>query len=231
MKIVRNILTAGVFLLSCSTDNLLDAQADLTPEQEARALMNDGKYQEAIDILQPLVTAEPEQYGRMPLLSAAYADLAGVSLLGILDAQLSASGGDSVFDQLDGFLPSSYGSSEIATMSTSVEQLEAIPSSERGATGDPDYGASAELQLLIYRAVYATMFLNQFVTVIDGNIDPNALSEMTAADAAEILGALRAAAADGGEGSEAVNETLAEIDASPGATDEEKLENYMASQD
>lgn len=233
------VLGIGPVIVGCGEDNLAEDSAEKTSEQEAKSLMNAGKYQEAIDILEPLYEDEPTEYARLPLLAAAYAGKAGIEILSLLDAQIEAASSGtsgSIFDQVKAFLPDDYTRTELNIMDQSVETLLVIPESLRGETGDPDYGPSAEFQLTLYQTVYSSMYVNLFVSVDpSGNLDPSKLEDLTADDVSNILGALEGAAASQGAQSEevsaAVSEALEEIEQQEGADDREKLINYINEQE
>jgi len=235
LAILKISLVIGLTALAACGTNVAADNAEKTPEQEARELMNAGKYQEAIDILEPLVEKEPDEHGRRPLLAAAYAGVSGVSVLDLVSAQFGSEDededGDSVFNKVDDFLPEGYDRDEVDIVALAVEVLETIPEDLRGTEGDPEYGESAEFQLTLYRTVYATMYLNLFVTFTNGEIDLDALLEMSEEDAAAILRTLVEATRDSGEANEALSEsiddTLEDIDGAEGETDTERLQNFI----
>jgi len=228
------ILILSWSCFGCGTQNVGENFESKTPLQEAKAKMNNGDYQGAVDILEPLADSEPEVYGRLPLLSAAYLALAGVDLISMLKNQITAGTGTSLFDQLGSFLPIGYTRTEVTLVDTGVQRLKRIPEELRGADGDPEYGESALFQLILYEAIYSSMLVNLFVGVdANGDIDISKLEEMTLDDVRSILDSLESAqinaAAGSSVSSEAIGETLDEIDASEGADDREKLINYIGS--
>lgn len=220
----------------CARDNVGKSRETITPEQRAEEKMNAEEYQEAIDILQPLVDADPESYKRYPLLASAYAGLAGVDIVAILKQMLAGGAGDSALTMLLDFIPDDIDEDRVDTLKSGVDLLQAIPKDLIGPDGDPDYGSSAELQIVLYQTIYSTMLLRlTFDFDANGNIDPESLADLTIADAARILAALRGAAASAqGENAQVISaqaqETIDAIDASEGDDDSERLNNYLESQ-
>src|SRR5690606_34740525 len=159
LYVLAATLVVGV-IHSCAADNVAADRAKRSDEQRAKELMNKGDYDGAIAILEPLVEVQPDVHSRKRLLAAAYAGKVGVSILAIVSQQFSGGdedGGDSIFDQLDRFLPSDYGLAEVEILDLAVTVLNSIPAELRGSEGDPDYGESAEFQLSLYQTLYATM--------------------------------------------------------------------------
>jgi len=224
----------GAFATSCGTANIGEKYESKTALQQAKEKMNNGDYQGAIDILEPLADSEPEVYGRLPLLAAAYLAIAGIDLVSMLKNQITAGSGDSIFEQMGSFLPEGYTRTEVDLVDTGVQRLKRIPESLRGAEGDPEYGESALFQLILYEAIYSSMLVNLFIDVdINGDIDISKLEEMTLDDVRSILSSLASAqnnaAAGSNISSEAIGETLDEIEATEGDDDREKLINYIGS--
>lgn len=204
-----------------------------TVEQEAEALMNDGDYNGAIALLEPVVAGDPEGHARKPLLAAAYAASIGVDLIGILKKALTSDSGEStsVFEQIASFLPEDSDEDDLATLKKAVTILESIPEDQLGTDGDPKYGISAEFQLVLYRTIYATLLLEVLVGISE-NIDLDRIRNLSDAEILEILNSLAGAAGTGNSAaaealSENAAETLAAIRSSEGSTDQERLANYM----
>ncbi len=227
------VITLSTLCFSCGGANIGESLETKTPEQQAKEKMNAGDYQGAVDLLEPLAESEPEVYSRLPLLAAAYLAVAGIDLISMLKNQLSAGSGSSVFAQVGSFLPSGYNRSDVDTVKTGVDRLKRIPENLRGSEGDPEYGESALFQLILYEAVYSSMLVNLFIDIdINGDIDLSKLEEITIEDVRNILSSLESAQnnAEGSSAtSEAIGETLNEIEATEGADDREKLINYVGS--
>jgi hypothetical protein len=198
----------------------------LTKEEDARVALDDGDLETAVTLLSELVTADPTNYQRYPLLAAAYAGRAGFDILNIATANFG--GNSSLIQTMGAFLPTplSRGSlydQSLSDMKLANATLTGIPEELRSATSSDKYATSAVMQLTLYQSAYGVMVLNKF-TYSSTDYDPSLLSSMTAEDAAAVLTAFAAAgAASGGNMAKAVNSALAAIQAQPGATDQEKL--------
>jgi hypothetical protein len=196
--------------------------------------MNDGDYVAAIDLLEPLIARAPLEYQNFTLLAAAYAGRAGVTVLDIVKAQLSRASDEdsSIFGMVLQVLPAGYTDAHMADVQAAINLLLRIPASRVGPKGDPTYGQSAQLQLIIYNAVYSAMLVGRF-TDAAGNFTAESLRNLDAEDAAEVLSALRAMIAAGeiDDGlSQGAQQALDEIDLSEGSNDEERLRRYLETQ-
>lgn len=232
MRIFALILSFSVS--SCGSKNIYDCDGGLagsrcsalTKEEDARVALDDGDLETAVTLLSELVTADPTNYQRYPLLAAAYAGRAGFDILNIATANFG--GNSSLIQTMGAFLPTpvSRGSlydQSLSDMKLANATLTGIPEELRSATSSDKYATSAVMQLTLYQSAYGVMVLNKF-TYSSTDYDPSLLSSMTAEDAASVLTAFAAAgAASGGSMATAVNSALAAIQAQPGATDQEKL--------
>jgi hypothetical protein len=220
-----------IFVSHCEDDESSmaeDYDDESTSAEEAQKRMNNGDYQEAIDLLLYELELDPTFYELYPLLSAAYAGLAGVSLLDIVasgGAPASSSGGG--FGAVSPFLPAGYGRPEIDNVSNAIGSLDQIPAELFGAEGDPKFGSSATFQYALYSLIRATMVLNLYADE-SGNFTSESLAGLTEADLAIILTSLAGAAGVGDpQFSASAQETVDEINAAPGATTGEQLSNYL----
>jgi hypothetical protein len=239
MKQLVQIVTL-LILMACGTKNAFDCDGGVAKSQcsqrtkyeNARIALDDGDLDTAITLLDELITDEPSNYERYPLLAAAYAARAGLDILNIVTSNFG--GSSSMLQTLSSVIPtpaalgSAYDQS-LVDMNAANEVLEAIPAELRSSTSSDKYAASAVLQMTLYQSAYAVMYLNKFTYSASG-YDPSRLSSMTADDATAILSALAAAgAASGGAAGSAAQEAIAAIQAQPGATDAEKLAAWSQS--
>lgn len=206
-----------------------DYDDESTAAEEAQKRMNNGEYQDAIDLLLYEIEQDPTVYAYYPLLSAAYAGLAGVSLLDIVASGSSpteGSGGGG-FSAVTPFLPSDYGRTEIDYVSSAIAALDEIPAELFGTEGDPDFGSSATFQYALYSLIRATMVVNLY-TDAEGNFTAESLAGLTEEDIAIILTSLAGAAGVGDpQFSSSAQTTVDEINSSPGSTSAEQLANYL----
>jgi hypothetical protein len=233
MKACAPIIAVLIFGASCSEKNAGTSRESITPEQKAQEAMNLGDYDKAIELLAPLVEEQPDEHLRKPLLAAAYAGLVGVDVLAILTRMLSSDSesSSSVFDQISVFLPEDLDSDDLELMRLSIAVLESIPTENLGPDGDPDYGVSAEVQLVLYRTIYTTMLLEVLLD-LSGGIDLDALRNLSEAEIDMIFSALRDAALGGASDGaivigSAADRTLSDIDAEEGDSDRERLANHF----
>ena len=220
--------------VGCGTKNLFEcdggyAKSKCTPrtkDEDARIALDHEDYDTAITLLTELITAEPEQYQRYPLLSAAYAARSGFDIFNIVTANFG--GSSSLLQTMSSFLPTpvtrgSLYEASLTDMSSGVSTLLTIPPEQRLATSADKYATSAVLQLTLYQAAYGVMLLNKFTYSASG-YDPSLLANMTPADATSIIEAIAGAASASGLGAgSAASAAIAAISAQPGATDQERL--------
>lgn len=203
-------------------------------DEDVRVALNKGDLDTAVTLLKELVAAEPTKYERYPLLAAALAGRSGFDIFNVVKAKF---GGDaSLLETMSAFVPTPTTrgdkfTSSLTDMSEAVSTLNAVPAEKRADITTDSFATSCALQLTLYQSAYSIMLINQFAYSTSG-YDPSLLSKMTPADAALILKNLLAAGAvvagPGGEAaSAAVNKAYSAIQAQSGATDDEKIANYV----
>ncbi len=175
-----------LLLSACGTQNMAASYTDDTPDERAKRALDEGRYDEAIEIYETLIEGAPESYERYPLLSAAYAGKAGVDIVSIVKAQLEdSSGSGSVFEMMGSFVPADPSDDELAAIQLSIATLEAMPSDHR-SDGSFEYSLGAAFQLTLYLAASSAMVLNQFTTA-EGSFTPESLADMSDADVDAII--------------------------------------------
>lgn len=245
------LMIVALFALSigCGEDNVADCETGRkgipctprTAEEDARRALDESppNYGRAIELLEPLITAEPESYARHVLLGASYAGRGGISILQLVESQLDDSGNasGSLIGSLSAILPDPLELQEsydgaVADVGRAVSVLQLVPNDATDA--DARYAVSAGLQLTLYRSAYSVMYLNKFViSPSTGAFDPALLATMTEADALVVIQTLIAAGgASGIPGSEVIgtqaSDTVAAIQAAGGATNVARLQSYVA---
>lgn len=223
------------FADGCSTQSAGGAYSEMTDDERAKQALDEGRFDDAIDIYTPLVEAEPENYSRHPLLAAALAARAGIDLVGSMAGGTGESGGGSAFDTLGQFVPTSPTDEQMTDLDRAIATLEAMPESHRNGDGTYDYSAGAALQLTLYQTMRSIMLVNRFAVRTDtGSIDPTSLQSMSDEEVAAVLDGLAAAAAsspDSVQGqaiSTVLSQTLAGVDEQEGETRKDKLIAYMS---
>lgn len=236
MNMLFSSFTVASFIflnVACAeSTNLGKNDDDMTPEQKAQALMNEGKYNDALEILEPLYEESPDEYFRIPLLASAYAGSIGVDVFSVLKGQFSGDreSGNDAFAMAADFLPDDYDRDDVDTLNTAIEALLDIPDELVGEDGDSDFGSSAEFQLVLYQALYPTMLLN-LIGALDGDIN---LDDLSDEEIDLILERLRGAG-DSVQSetlssfSTAIDNTTADIDEQEGDSTRDQLTNYLGS--
>lgn len=204
-------------------------------EESARAAMNDGDFDTAIELLEQLVGEQPENYQLYTLLGAAYAARAGFAILSVAKANIGGSSGG-LIGQISTFLPdpAELGSAgfqlALADMDAAVDRLTAIPVAFISTESTESYAASAQLQLMLYQSAYSVMYLNQFaISVETGEFDPALLETMTEEDALVVLESLAAAAAlEADPALQAkIDTTIETINSQEGGSNRDRLSEYI----
>lgn len=242
------LLVAVLGLGSCGTKNIADCEgsgtlvpcSEKTPEEQAKIYMDDGKFDDAITVLEDAITADVARYGSYPFLAAAYAGKAGFDIFNIVKSNLGSKlvAESNFLDTVGQFLPDpvALGSTEYAArvkiMNKAVDRLNSMPASQRTQDSGVTYVKSAAFLLPLYQMASSAMSLKLFNSSTTGKLDPDKLKNMTAAEADAILANLTgaAAAASQGQTPEVQAQISAAVDAiqsQPGADNKEKLQNYM----
>jgi hypothetical protein len=215
-------------LLGCDTASKARPYATLTQEEKAREALDALDYETAIELYKELVEAEPEVYVRYRYLAAAYAAAAGFDILSVAKSNVGGSG--SLLDALGSFLPADPTTEELERMGLAKDTLLSIPAEYRSKDNtEVAYASGAAVQLEFYQSAYGIMYINRFAQVTpEGGLDPSRLESMTDDDVTNILTNFSQVAATGGEGVPAAAQTvLNQIDQQEGATQKEKLINYL----
>jgi hypothetical protein len=223
-------IVLGCYLTGCGTATKAEPYATLTDDEKARQALDDQDFEQAIERYKKLVEGDPENYERYRFLAAAYAAAAGFDI--IEAAKSTSSGGESgsLIDSLGQFLPADPSADQMEWMRLSKETLLSIPSEFRSKDNtEVSYAAGAATQLEFYQSSYAIMYINQFAKFSDsGSLDPSRLESMTDEDVENILSNFTQVASTGGAGVPAASQAiLTSIEAKEGATQREKLINYL----
>lgn len=245
MRTFRNLsikllgLALATQLTGCG-DNLFATGEAKDPPEDAALALERGDSNKAIDILEDALADDPENPQLLSLLSAAYAQRAGVEPLsfaqgiggesseGSANGDGGGAGNDGLVALFD-IMPAATTES-VSDIDYAVALLVSIPVDQRMA-GDP-------FKFAIYQTASMVMHLKILDTNGDGVLSIEEITDLSDLSAGGLLNQLAAAQATlaiEGADSETMAkaaETLAkyqgQIDASEGATDEEKLRNYMA---
>ena len=225
-------------LLDCSSDkNTLAKYSKMTPDDKAKQALDSKDYDTAIADYTKLIDAQPTAYWRYPLLSASYSGKAGIDILTLIQKQLSASGGKSInlLSDLNSFLPANASDTTSNLLTNAKDTLDGIPADQRAVDSGNSFAAGAASQLALIEGLLTAMIVNQYATVnTAGAVDKTKLAAMPDAQVHQLLGILSSMSQDS-SGSTLSNtmktsaqSVLDKIDASPGATDKERVLNYLA---
>ncbi len=221
--------------LYCTATKIFKVCTSQSDDEKAMIALNEGDYDEAQRLLEALIADDPLAYFRYPRLGATYAAQAQFSLTNL--SQLNTGSSSGLFDKISGFLPTPDPNNLaafqpiLAKMKQARTILLAMPKVER-TKGTSFYGASAELQLILYQMAYSIMYINQFtVKTSSGALDPNVLASMTIEDAQAIIQNLVDAAQISGQTnpafSEAASKINAQIQSTSGSDDKEKVSGFL----
>ena len=233
----RFLMVLVVLQLSCSTTPINTNEDN--EEDQARQALELGDYDAAIEKIGALIAKYPLEYKYYPLIATAYASRSGVDLVAIVKTELFSSGGDGAVDitAIDKYIPTTPNDTNISDIDTAVDWIKQMPLDHRSDTSDYEYGPSASLQLSLYATTAFNMKTNQLKSTTTGDVDPEKLEDLSDAEVDSLIDSLQDAV-DNGENS-AVSaevaaqaaEALDEIAAQPGATQKEKIQNYINSQE
>ncbi|WP_141731777.1 hypothetical protein [Oligoflexus tunisiensis] len=226
---MRSLLLLLMMTLSgCGTSSQATSYVSLTQDEEAREALDALDYDKAIEIYQELIAAEPEVYERYRYLAAAYAASAGFDIIEVAKGDVGGSG--SLLDAMGSFLPADPTTEQLERMALAKDTLLSIPADLRSKDNtEVAYASGAAVQLEFYQSAYSIMYINRFAQVTpSGSLDPERLESMTDEDVTNILENFSQVAATGGEGvPAAAQKVLTQIDEQEGATQKEKLINYL----
>ena len=228
-------LTLGLLSLlaiaGCGTKSRAEPYVKLTTEEKARQALDAQDYSLAVELYVEHFTSDPEDYPNFPFLAAAYAGVGGFDIVAAVTSNIGSDGSVSLLDRLNVFLPADPTAEQLAAMQLAKSTILSLPPEHRDRSStDIPYASGAALQLELYQASYAIMYLNQFTEVtVDGALDITRLQDMTAADVDVILNNLSEIAASGGTGvPTSAGAIVSKVDAQPGDTRRDKLINYLS---
>ncbi len=232
---ICSLIVGACLSVGCGK-NIFQEYEKEDPAQESANAMERGESQKAIDILEPAIEKDPDNYVLISLLSAAYAQKHEVD---ILDLALAMADGDdedsgtktSGIAVLWPFLPEAS-AANMNGLSTAVELLESIPVPERTSADN--------FKLAILSTASVSLRAKSFDTNGDGQLSTQELLAMGEDDATAIIEGILAASSVLSSGSEIgensdkaasrITSISDAITGQEGETDAEKLANYFASE-
>lgn len=226
-------------LASCGDANLAESSTENTPDEIARLALEAKDWDQCIVLYGALIADDPTGYQRYPLISTCYAGRAGIDLLNIVRAQVVQGGqqeegqGGDVFESIGQYVPQDPTDQQLADINEAVSRLEQMPLEHRAKDGAYPYSSEAAFQFDLYLGASSSMFVNKYREVdAEGNVDRERLEEMSDEEVDDLFNNLDSIV----EANEAENEglgenveaTVSEINQMEGATQREKLINYLA---
>ena len=232
MALIRG-LTCLFLLTGCSSENLFEGQTEETEDEAARALLEKEDWDGAITAYEALIAKEPSEYFRFPLLAAAYAGRSGVSVLaimeGVINSAASGGGGDGgVISAIGNHVPPEPTDAQMSDIRAAILRVEAMPQDHRSGTAY-SYSSETSTQLTIYFGAESAMILNKYTPEETDAVTAEDLENMSDAEVDAMIANISSMAEAGGEDlGPAAEEALAAINSAEGATQKEKLINYLS---
>jgi hypothetical protein len=239
-KRLSTIIILTLLVTGCG-DNLLKSAEEEEPAEDAVLELENNNPDKAIDILEAALANDPGNPKLLSILSYAYAARAGVEPL-----KLAANMTKTSSDSTDGSDNADSGSDGQLSLLFDV-----VPAATAAALSDIDRAVeiliseiAAEdrlpgdiLKLALFQTASFVMHMKAVDLDGDGEIEIDELAAFSTSSATGILNQLASAqsqlSGSDDETSQAAASALtkyqSQIDAQPGATNEEKLKNYLAS--
>lgn len=222
------------FLTGCG-GNLFSSTEAKDPAEDAAIALEKGDENKAISILEDALQGDPGNSRYLSILSSAYAQRAGVEPLTIAQGMASKQSGEGDAQSQSG-LVELFGIMPPAT----IRSLEDIDySMSLLAQIDADARTNGDLfKIAIYQTCSMVMHMKILDTDGDGQLSLEEITNLSDLSAGGLLSQLAGAqailASQGADSetmakvAESLTQYQTQIDAAPGATQEEKLRNYMA---
>ena len=227
---VISIILFSLWISSCGNSIFEAAEPTKDPAEEATRALEEGDYETAISVLTSALESEPTNYQYVSLLASAKAQKAGVDTMDFALEMASGNTSDSGITGLFSVV-SDATADNLTALGEAVDLMDTIPSS--------DQTAADQFKTSMFYTSLMTMRTKALDTDGDGVLSAeelaNNLNDSNASDIINsIVGAEDALAnytADDGTGDAAGNVSAIKdaIDSQDGATDAEKLRNYLGS--
>jgi hypothetical protein len=227
------ILVTLLILGACGTNNLFkDAEKDDVAEDAAIELEK-GEPEKAIKMIEKALQHAPNDYPLISLLSAAYAQRGGISIIDLASNMVDhADNGSESQNSITALWPLLPEPSvqNLSDVRKGVTLLRSIPSSQRT---DAD-----SFKLAVLSTALASMQLKAFDKNGDGTLSIQELSNLSGASADTILaallgasGALKNMSGVSGESTQTaarqIDAIVSEVQSSPGSDNIERISNYF----
>jgi hypothetical protein len=226
------LLTAAALAIAsvttaCGGGNLFENAVTRSDSDKAQAALESGNVDSAISTLEDYLQKNPNDTAARSMLANAYLKKSGVDLLKIGSSMSSGASGQSDWTSVSGALPA--GTSEnIGNMQAAIDVLKNIPESQR--TDDQNY------QLAIAQTTLAVTVAKKATGDGSGQMTDEKVDQMSDSDARTIYDALQGSKNASGamsspnDGLTKVGSLADTVDQQPGSTPEERLRNFLKSQ-
>jgi hypothetical protein len=220
-------------LAACGDKSVLQSAEKRDPATEAARAMEQDRPEDAVATLRSALEKDPLNYQLRSLLSAALAQYYGIDAISLALKMAENKSGDSSSSNgivaLFVVLPDPTDET-IAGLEEAIQELESIPEAERTRADN--------FKLSMMHTSLLGLRTKKFDLDLDGQISPTELLSLSDNDAAAILNSLISSqnafnsGSASGQGSQAAGEKIGsikgDIDLQDGATDSEKLRNYLS---
>ncbi|MEY3901207.1 MAG: hypothetical protein RL189_513 [Pseudomonadota bacterium] len=218
-------MTAGT--AACGSGNVFSKAVKRSDSDKAQAALESGDLDTAISTLESYLKNNPDDAAARSMLANAYLKKSGVDLLKIGTSISSGSQDQSSWSAISGALPA--GTEEnIANVQAAVQALSNIPAEQR--TDEQNY------QLAIAQTTLAVTVAKKAAGDTGGQLTNEKIDQMSDSDALTIYNALKGSAdatnsmSNPDSGLSKVGSISSGIDNQSGATEAERLRNYLKTQ-
>ncbi|MFZ9519846.1 MAG: tetratricopeptide repeat protein [Silvanigrellaceae bacterium] len=215
------------FLSGCGSGNVFSGVVKRSDSDKAQAALESGDYDAAIESLNAYLRDNPGDASARAMLANAYLKKSGVDLLKIGTSFSSGDQNASTWTMVSGALPS--GTAEnVANVQAAVDALSSIPPEQR--TDEQNY------QLAVAQTTLAVTVAKKVAGDDSGQLTTEKIDQMSDSDALTIYNALKGSKDATGAMStpdsslSKVGSITDGIDSQSGATEAERLRNFLKTQ-
>jgi tetratricopeptide (TPR) repeat protein len=226
MKAIFLILIVSI-MLSCSNDrNVFYKTTPMSDKERARVLLQEQRYDEAIEKLQKFLSRHPKDYEARSILANILLKKAGISEFDILERLLDQSSDQSFFEQLTSGMPEAT-DENINNLRDALKNLNEIP--DDLLTDEQKY------QKAIMQASLASMILKKSATNESGEFTNESVQNLTDEEAEEIYNSLTQSennlqsTTGDSDDAQALSSVISDIDSQTGDSTKQKLTKFLVS--
>lgn len=220
-------VSSAQVLVSCGSGNVFEKVVKRSDSEKAQAALESGDVDTAISTLEEYLKKNPNDGAARSMLANAYLKKSGVDLLKIGSSVSAGADGKSDWSAVSGALPSGT-AANVTNMQAAVDALKSIPAAQR--TDEQNY------QLAIAQTTLAVTVAKKASGDDSGQLTDDKVDQMSDSDALTIYNALQGSKEASGamqtqnDGLSKVGTFADKVDQQPGSTPEERLRNFLKSQ-